>query len=143
MSTTKLVIDYSYDFDLYGIVSPLKEYKLTWLLNKEFGWNLVKGKDISIDFINNGLLIISNFVQENDFSYFRLMRNQSVDYRDVKNPFLLPEMKQFDFLLQLEGETLDKLEETEVLKKIRNINGVTYTTKIEVENLKSKDNLLI
>ena len=56
MSTTKLVIDYEYDFDLYGIVAPIKEYKLAWLLNKEFGWNLCKRKDLELDFLNDGKL---------------------------------------------------------------------------------------
>ena len=60
----KLVMDYEYDFDLYGIVAPIKEYKLAWLLNNEFGWNLSKSKDIEVDFLNNGKLVISNFSQE-------------------------------------------------------------------------------
>ena len=142
MSTTKLVIDYEYDFDLYGIVAPVKEYKLAWLLNKEFGWDLCKREDLELDFLNDGKLVISYYTQENEFSFFRMMKNQC-DSEKLNIPFLLPEIKQFDYLLQLEGEILYKLEENDVLDKLRNISFVQYPLKIEVENLKSKDNLLI
>jgi hypothetical protein len=136
-------MDYEYDFDLYGIVAPIKEYKLAWLLNNEFGWNLSKSKDIEVDFLNNGMLVISNFSQENEFSSFRMLKNQSSDSKKTKTPYLLPEIKQFDFVLQLEGEILYKLEEEDVLKKLRKVSEIHFATKINVENLKSKDNLLI
>lgn len=143
MSTTKLVIDYEYDFELYGIVAPVKEYKLAWLLNNKFGWNLKKSKDIEVDFLNDGLLAISNFSQENEFSFFRLFKNQSICSQKVKAPHLLPEVKQFDFLLQLEGEVLSDLEESYLTNSVRDISEVQFITKLDVNNLKSKDNLLI
>jgi len=143
MSTTKLVIDYEYEFDLYGVVAPIKEYKLAWLLNRGFGWDLTKSKDIEVDFLNDGMMIISNYSQENDFSFYRLLKNQCSETKKIKAPYLLPEIKQFDFVLQLEGEILYKLEEADVLEKLRNISGIHFATKIDVENLKSKDNLLI
>ena len=143
MSTTKLVIDYEYEFDLYGVVAPIKEYKLAWHLNKEFGWNLSKGKEIEVDFVNDGMMVISNYSQENDFSFFRLLKNQCVESKKIKAPYLLPEIKQFDFILQLEGEILYNLEEEDVLTKLRSVSEIHFATKIDVESLKSKDNLLI
>ena len=42
MKRTKLVIDYEYDFNLIGIISTAKGYKLAWELNQALGIHLVK-----------------------------------------------------------------------------------------------------
>ena len=48
MSKSKLVIEYEYDFNLYGVISLSKDYKLAWLINKELGLHLCKEGLLSI-----------------------------------------------------------------------------------------------
>ena len=39
---------YEIDYDLFGIVSNIKEYKLAWILNKIFSIDLIKVDDLSV-----------------------------------------------------------------------------------------------
>ena len=79
MKTFKLEVDYDYEFDLFGLVSSSKEYKLAWSLNKSFNIRLIKQQDLSYDFINKGRLVISNYLHMTEHRTIRLFRNKSVD----------------------------------------------------------------
>ena len=36
MKKSKLLFETTFDFDLLGLVAPLKDYKLAWLINTTF-----------------------------------------------------------------------------------------------------------
>ena len=42
MRKSKLIIEYEYDFNLIGLISTAKGYKLAWELNQALGIHLVK-----------------------------------------------------------------------------------------------------
>jgi len=136
----RLIIEYDFEFDLIGIVSHVKEYKLAWLLNNILGIRLVKQKDLAINFTNNNL-IISNFEFATEYLTYQLLKNQSVCKPTGKPYYLLPELKKFDFLLMIKDESgiivLD-----EVIKKIRKLSEVYYTMQADLSQLDSKENLI-
>ena len=57
MKKQKLVVDFDYNFKLFGIISPASEHKLAWEMNKKLGVKLIKNSDIKINFLNNKNLI--------------------------------------------------------------------------------------
>ncbi|MBX9853608.1 MAG: IPExxxVDY family protein, partial [Cytophagaceae bacterium] len=93
MKTSKLIVDYDYDFEILAIISSVKDYKLAWGLNKSLNINLSKSNDICLDFIKEGKLLISNFIFETEYTTFRLLKNKANDApKGMSKPFLLPEL---------------------------------------------------
>jgi hypothetical protein len=139
MKRSRLLIDYEYDFTLMALLSPLREYKLAWYINQLLHIRLVKEKDIQLNFTNQSNLCISNYIFATEHSILRLLKNRSVG--DDEQGFLLPELKNFDYLIMLQGEGdfFDKEELPAVLKKIPTIE---YVIPVEVNDLKSKENLI-
>ena len=61
MKKSKLIIDYQFDFELFGVIATVKGYKLAWEVNQELGVQLIKQPDLVVGFKNN---------EEKSFSYY-------------------------------------------------------------------------
>ena len=103
MKRIKFEVEYEFDFILLGITSGQKEYKLAWELNRELTIELKKSDDCIINFKGDSKLIISTLTFSEHSSIYTLLKNRSVDYENTRHSFLLPELKQFDYFLKLEG----------------------------------------
>lgn len=136
---SKLIIDYEFDFKLIGLIAPLKEYKIAWQLNQSLNVHLVKNNDIELEFIDNNIFI-SNYSYETGNSIFRLIKNKNI-IEDNSLVYLLPEMKEFDYLIMIEGEG-DTFNVNKILKSIKSIRDFQYVTLVDVSKLKSKENLI-
>jgi hypothetical protein len=139
MKKSKLLVDYEIDFTLWALLTPMREYKLAWYMNQLLHIRLVKEKDIEFAFTNQPDLCISNYIFATEHSVLRLLRNRSVS--EQEQAFLLPELKQFDYLLVLQGEG-DFFDPARLVSVLQQIPTVEYVKPIEVESLKSKDNLI-
>ena len=139
-ASKKLIVAYDFDFYLIGIVSPVREYKLAWRLNKTLGIRLVKKPDLVINFIHNNL-IISNFKSGTEHRMYRLLKNQSEGEPFGKPYYLLPELKNFDFLLMISDES-NTIVMDDMIEKIRQIPDVHYVTQTDLSQLDSKENLI-
>lgn len=137
----KLIIDYGYDFDLLGIISPAKDYKLAWTLNNILGIKLIKFPDLKIEFINDKHLIISNYIFETENSKFKLLKNKALEIEEGSISYLLPELKNFDYFIMLEDQA-EAFSELHVLQKIKEASLIQYVAKIDTAKLKSKENLI-
>jgi len=141
MKTFKLEVEYDYDFDLFGLVSSSKEYKLAWALNKYFNLRLVKQQDLSYDFLQKGRLVISNYLHTTEHNSFRLFRNKSVDLSTLKKPFLVPDIKEYDYIFQITGIFSDFYQQ-ELLNRFKLIPIVQYAKKFDPNSLRFKENLM-
>ncbi|RDV13465.1 IPExxxVDY family protein [Pontibacter diazotrophicus] len=141
MKTLRLDIAYEYDFDLYGLVSTVKEHKLAWALNKLLGFRLIKQKDLCYDLVEQEHIIISNYEYLTDYSIVRLLKNRAVGTAPAKNPFLLPEIKEYDYVLQINGP-LRQLCPQELINRLLRIPLVQYVKQFDPLTLKLKDNLI-
>ena len=141
MKKQKLVVDFDYNFKLFGIISPVSEHKLAWEVNRVLGINLIKNEDIEINFLDNKNLIISNFLFGKEESILRLLKNKSVGSPATNHFFLVPELKQFDYLIIISGfEQTFKPED--VVARLRQIEIIQNVLNLEVLKLKSKENLV-
>ena len=140
MKKNKLIVEYEYEFTLFGVVSLVSEHKLAWEINNTLKISLIKSEDIQLNFIHNKNLIISNYVYEKEDSNLRLLKNKSYKTGQAQL-YILPELKQFDYLLAMSGfeQTFSK---ERIINSLNKISIIQYIVNIEVEKLKSKENLV-
>ncbi|MEO9484138.1 MAG: IPExxxVDY family protein [Ekhidna sp.] len=141
MKKNKLDSGYAIDFELFGLVCNKKEYKLAWNLNKALDITLIKQDDIKIEYADNTSILISNYSFETDFVSIELLQNKLVGSGNIKTKLLMPELKQFDFLLKFRDRT-DELTFENVSVRIKSISVVEYAMRLKFDSLKSKENLL-
>jgi hypothetical protein len=141
MKKKKLEAELRFEFSLIALISDLKEYKLAWHLNGVLDIQLVKKKDIELEFIRGQNLVISNYFYMTEHSYIRMLKNKSIIMLGESPAYLLPELNQFDYLILVHGYE-DTLSMTELKKKISGIPKVQFVQTFEIENLKSKENLI-
>jgi len=141
MKSNKLIVEYDYDFEVLALTSSVKAYKLAWFLNKTLNIKLCKSEDLYFDFIKEGSIVISNYIYQTEFSIFRLLKNKSCEHYNTTKPYLLPELKNYDYIIQLSGEIpmfpLDGVQD--ILKQIP---SVEYVKRIDINGIKSKENLI-
>ena len=137
----RLASEYPLDFELIGIVSSVKEYKLAWHINQLPEFHLVKDDDIKIEFSDNKLIRVSNLKDENEFRKVFLLKNKLVTSNSSINQYLLSELQQFDYLLKLTSQTKDFWAK-EVNNQLKSIDQIDYSLVVDVEKIKMKDNLL-
>jgi len=111
-------------FTLTGISCHLKDYRLSYLLNRDLPASLRKMEDIA------GSYSLYFYVDEECRNSFYLISNRSED------KVLFPELKQTDFVLLVEGPfrkaRLDRL-----LKIIRTIPNVLTAFEVQAGSLKN------
>lgn len=140
MKSFRLDVEYDYDFDLYGVVSSSKEHTLAWALNKYFRIRLIKQTDLCIDFLNKGRLVISNYLHRAEHGTFRLFRNRSVGVSTLPSPFLVPDIKEYDYVIQVTGG-LNQFQQG-LLKTLNAVPLVQYVRPFDPQSLRYKENLL-
>jgi len=141
MKKNRLAAVYDFDFELIGIVSTVKEYKLAWNLNQLNLFHLVKAEDIKIEFTDHRQILISNLIHEDDYSMVHLLKNKLISTNDGINQYLIQELSRFDYLLKVRNLTEDKWAE-KIYEQIRGLRIADYVTKIELNRIKQKENLL-
>lgn len=140
MKKSKLLVQYEYDFELFGISSPVRDYKLAWLLNQALNIHIVKVEDLEIEYNNQDTIITSHFLYETEYAKLRLIRNKS--FGEEKKPLLIPELPNFDYFLLIQDQS-HVFDSTEILQKLRKMDLIQYIQLIETEKLKSKENLIL
>ena len=136
MAKTVLLTEFEYDFQLIGISSHAKDYRISWELNKAFGIELIKKEDVLFATKKGGNAIFSMYFYEN--------KKEEQDVRLISNKsngrLLVSESKAADYFLILYD--FNEYEAREMLVKIRKINVVLTAFELDVITLKSKENLL-
>lgn len=133
----KLTEKEDYRFRLAGISSAENDYKLSWSLNQILGMNLVRINNLEVYHKRlDGKQAFSQFEysDEETLIQYRLISNRSI------NGFLLEEMTNLDYLLQISGDTDDGWLES-LIEKINNIDGIILAFPLDPNTLKSRKKL--
>jgi hypothetical protein len=141
MKSFKLVVDFDYSFTAIALRSSLKEYKLAYAINKILDISLEKQDDIIFELSKQSRFSVSNFLFESECATFRLLKNKAYDFSEGVKPYLLPEKKEFDYLLHVDGEDVS-YEKQQLLDILKKLPEVEFTESLDVDHLKSKNNLL-
>ncbi len=136
-----LEISYDFDFELIGIVSSERSFKLAWLLNNSLHLNLARISDFDLEFSNGINLSFANFIHRTEHNSYQLLKNKALEYEEIPKPFLLPELKEFDYLLRIDNMT--KGINIESIKEIlTSLSQIQLCQIIDLENVKEKENLI-
>ncbi len=141
MTKNKLKIEYDFDFILLALNANVKPYKLAWAVNSELNLNLVRQDNISLEFTSERYLSIINYLAQSEYQKVRLLGNKSEEANDQISPYLIPELKNFDYLIVLENES-NTFDENAFISSTKRIPFVQFVTKVDLQNLKSRDNLI-
>jgi hypothetical protein len=138
MKRNKLIIDYEFDFELIGIISIAKGYKLAWEFNQLLGVHLIKQPDMVVGFKNNEEKSFSYYAYETRLNRLKLFRNKPND-SDTGKYFLIPEFPHFDFIILAQMEEYPK---NDIINLVKTISSVQLAAFIPLEGLKSKSNFV-
>ena len=141
MKTFTLDVEYECDFDLFGVVSSSREHTLAWQLNQSLRLRLVKQQDLIYDLLSQGRLVISNYLHATEHFTLRLLRNRSIDPSVLKKPFLAPDVKEYDYLIQVNNGS-GELSGEALLTQLTALPVVQYACQFDPNSLKFKENLL-
>ncbi|MFQ3575435.1 MAG: IPExxxVDY family protein [Cytophagales bacterium] len=137
----ELDIEYDDEFLLFGLVTGIKSYTLAWHLNKLLEIKLKKLDDIQYIMKDGGDFYISSYCFSTEHLTFRLLKNKGYGLKEKLIPFLVPEMNKYDFFLHIHGE-IDLVDKSKVLSKLRNSDFLTFSSLVETDKMKSKNNFV-
>ena len=148
-----LTLDLEDDYLLIGIHSTEEDYRLAYLLNKHLKTKLVRYKH-HLDFKNSTAEFpLFEYKDECNFINYYLINNKystlvnntnntglfEGSYSTILN--LIPEKKNVDFFLKIEGCNQQDLT-VSLVNKLNKINQVITSYAIDTNTLKSKNNLI-
>ncbi len=140
MKKSKLLVESPFNFDLLGLIAPLKDYKMAWLINSCLGMELKKEKDFQMEFINKPTLIISQFILQKEHGFVQLLRNKSYPVGGQAG-FLVPELRVMDYFLLFQDHTYEMNINT-YIETLSAIGGIQNVVKLDITKIKSRDNLI-
>ena len=125
-------------FTLIGISCHLREYRLTHLLNKKQEFAFAREQDLSISYPGKnepGTFSFFFWKDEDHLNSYSLIANRSEEH------VLVPEIKQLDFIMVIEGE-FSKTRKDSLIKSICSIPNVLTAYEIKLPTVRNFGNLL-
>ena len=134
---------YDINYDLFGIVSNIKEYKLAWILNKIFSIDLIKFDDLIITKYNQKTFQVSNYFYETDEFIIRLLKNRLLNRENDNNEkFLINKLSKFDYLFQVYNSS-NEFNKRDIINKLNAENSIQFANFVDINLIKEKDLLLL
>lgn len=156
MKVHKLDIDdfSEIDYELIAINTTTEDYLLAFLINKELRLALKRDKKdiLSSDNIDDVGFSRYGFEDQNHDLYWTLVQNQKwIDTKTddsllfeqtQQKTYLLPEFKHVDYFLKIECSEFERQEITDLLDKLKKIEKISAVFLVDIEKIKSKNNLI-
>lgn len=140
MKKSTLRFTLQFEFDLLGLIAPLKDYKMAWLINHTLGIQLVKTDDHRLEFLKQPDLLVSQYIEKKEHGFVQLLKNRSYPGAELAG-YLVPELKFVDYFLLLQDYTFH-MDINAYIEDLSRCSLIQNVVKIDVTKLKSKENLL-
>ncbi len=140
MKKVKLQIEHTYDFEVLGLVSPVKDYKMAWLINRQLDLDLIKWEDLEIEFLSDPQLKISQYFLSLPHGFVQLLKNKAINSQNQVS-YLIPELKTMDYFLLVQDQTF-QISINTFANKLAEIPFIQNVMKLDITKLKSRENLL-
>ncbi|MBN8578557.1 MAG: IPExxxVDY family protein [Cyclobacteriaceae bacterium] len=135
----RLDVEYTFDFELTGIISTAKGYKLAWELNQAAGLRLVRQPDLVVQLKERVWATFAQFVVENEVNVLKLFRNKPQE-AELLRERLVPEFGHYDYILYSKGEA--HMSSKRLQELLKNIPSIELAAFIPLAALKSKENFI-
>ena len=142
MKTFTLDVEYECDFALFGLVSSTRDYTLAWALNRALRLRFVKQPELLLNLISCGRLVFTHYLHATESFSCRLLRNRSIAPSSLKEPFLAPDIKEYDYLLVVSNGN-GALADEELLQCLSDLDAVQHACQFDPNTLKYKENLIM
>lgn len=133
-------LDYvpDFDFEVIGIFSSLRDYRLCFELNRAMGLNFCRTPDLQVILDKNGVLgeFATFFVLSENSEELYLVANR------CSNGHFIPEMKQTDYFLVIKNRSRYTTI-PDVLETLKNIRNLSSAQQIDLSTLKSAENFIL
>ena len=141
MKKQKLTSEINFKFELIGITTSVKEYKIAWNLNKFLELDFHRQEDHQIK-VNDQSYSFTYYFDEPDPDLFlRLFSNKPVTLEKPTETKLVPESPHFDFILMREGES-QSFAVKRLLEQLKEVPVIEYLAPINVTELKYKEHFI-
>lgn len=131
--------DFFEDTRLLGIVAPIKDYQLCWLLNQMFRFKFRMNNEIEIQLskkLRRYHFPVYEYSEPNSSLVHYLYNNQH------DGEYLLQEFKHLDYLWLLKGDLVNRENVTDMIALIKHINGVQLIIELTNEKIIHKGHLI-
>jgi len=136
MKKRRLEVEFTYDFELIGLISSARGYKLAWQLNQSLNINLVRKEDLKMT-TKEAEFFFTFFEHQSSLNTVKLFRNRA----NEGDLFLVPDHSHLDYILYTKGdEDVSSKRLQEVLRNIPSIELVAFLPLAALK--KSKDNFI-
>lgn len=139
LNITDLTEDFFTDTRLLGIMVATKSYRFCWQLNNLLAFNFRLNTDIEIHVQRKErqyFFPVYQHTEPNNYLTHYVYQNQ------YDGEYLLPEFRHLDFLWLMKGDLVTDADYTQLLQKIKQVNGVQLVAELTNEKIKNKGNLL-
>lgn len=137
MPTYKLDISDEFDFQLIGISSHEKDYRVAWAINLALRWGLERQEEV-LTFSKNRKSQSEHGVfayeAEDDKALFVLVENRS------STGLLLPSLQQFQYLLKVENLASERMQE--IIVELKKSPLILTAYEVPLNAAKEKQNLI-
>ena len=144
------------DYNLIAIHTSLEDYRLAFKINQQLAISLSKNLDeITIQFKNQSVHFSRfTFLNQNNMMVWDLIQNKQeteskvesytanlFENKKISNQVaLINELKKVDYFLKIEQD--NQVNISDIITRINNIDGVNTSYEMDVNAIKSKNNLI-
>lgn len=139
MAVTKLKIENTDPFYIWGILCSQGGHKLCWEMNKTLKTQLQRDKDIEVVRRPTAEDLFFNFYSHFDeVSYLstELIKNKS------NGDFYMRELRNFDYVLTIKGE-VDFFDPKDFTRRLKQIECIQAAIIIDMHKIKNQEDLII
>jgi hypothetical protein len=129
----RLDVVFDYDFELFGITSAARPFKLAWALNQALGLHLTRQDDLAVELPQAHFF--AHFRHQRQASVFRLFRNKPAG--NEAHALLVPEYPHIDYIFYQQGA--DLFPNNRLQQLLRNIPSVELACFLPLAAIKKKD----
>ncbi len=138
MNKKVLKFEIDLDFVLIAITTPLRDYRLCYMVNKILNFNFIRSEDLCLEPLQGSArawFSLYKYSWESSETDFFMIANKGTD------GYLIPEMNRTDYLLLIKNY-IDETELDDILLHLNKIPEIVAAVKVDPKKIKSRENLL-
>ncbi|WP_417362410.1 IPExxxVDY family protein [Galbibacter sp.] len=145
--------DFEHAYTLIAIHASLEDYRVAYLMNSVFNLRLKRMDSQDVVSYNSSVTAFEWFDEINQV-FWGLLKNKTMVETEIsssglfenneamRTEYVVPEYSRADYLLKIDDQQGGYNATEEVVRELKKITGIITTYTIDVQELKSKNNLI-
>ena len=124
----------SVNYEIVGLVSTDKEYKIAWHLNKLFDIKLTKKKDEIINLIDGSIVMISYLEFKFEKKHIKLISNK---LKNSNRSYLVASLSKFDYFI-LFSKKFFEFKSYDIIDRLKSNNTFQFANFVDITKIKER-----